>query len=377
MSFDPTKKRLLSIDGGGIRGVLALGILKELESKLRSETGDDTLVLGDFFDYIAGNSTGAIIASGLSIGKSVDELLKFYEESGEDMFDKNHLLKRMIVKYDADPLAEKLKQVFGENSLRESLPNMRTLLLVVTQNRSTDSVWPISTNPNAVFNQEGDPEDNLQIPFWQLVRASTAAPTYFPPEVVTIDRTPGAERSFVFVDGGVTAYNNPAFLLYKMATVPEYNLGWEQGEEKLMLFSVGTGFSSRPEESEETSRFIGKDLVNAVGAIFGSTMADQDINCRSVGRCVAGSEIDMELGDMVHRNAKGIPVTRPGDERRFLYARYNADISQQGLADLGFDDLNASIIGKMDRVQNISDLIKIGEAVGHTVDLKPFNSFLQ
>ncbi len=48
-------------------------------------------------------------------------------------------------------------------------------------------------------------------------------------------------KTFVFVDGGVTPYNNPAFLMYRMATQPAYNLNWEIGEDKLLIISVGTG----------------------------------------------------------------------------------------------------------------------------------------
>ena len=61
------------------------------------------------------------------------------------------------------------------------------------------------------------PACNLKFPLWQLVRASTAAPTYFPPEVIDCGGKP-----FIFVDGGVTMYNNPAFQMFLMATVDRY-----------------------------------------------------------------------------------------------------------------------------------------------------------
>src|SRR5688572_10868790 len=91
-------RKMLSLDGGGIRGVLTLEILMELENQLKSELNrDDSFRLSDFFDYIGGTSTGAIIAAGLSRGMSVQSLLDFYEQKGEAMFDKAFLLKR--VKY--------------------------------------------------------------------------------------------------------------------------------------------------------------------------------------------------------------------------------------------------------------------------------------
>ena len=77
-------------------------------------------------------------------------------------------------------------------------------------------------NPAAKYNQRDRKDCNLDLPLWQLVRASTAAPVYFPPEVVKLGR-----KEFIFVDGGITTYNNPAFQLFLMATLPPYRLCWE------------------------------------------------------------------------------------------------------------------------------------------------------
>src|SRR5439155_23828364 len=109
-----------------------------------------------------------------------------------------------------------------------------------TRNATTDSAWPISSNPDARYNRLDRDYCNLKFPLWRIVRASTAAPIYFPPEVITMDGQRG-KKEFVFVDGGTTAYNNPAFLLYKMATAPAYSLGWASGERNLLIVSVGTG----------------------------------------------------------------------------------------------------------------------------------------
>jgi len=117
---------------------------------------------------------------------------------------------------------------------------LKTLLLAVTRNVTTDSPWPISSNPEAYYNDPKRRDSNLNMKLWQLVRASTAAPIYFPPEVIECDPT-DPKKSFVFVDGGVTPYNNPAFLLYRFATDPAYNLNWDTAEDQLLLISVGTG----------------------------------------------------------------------------------------------------------------------------------------
>ncbi|WP_441268866.1 patatin-like phospholipase family protein [Bradyrhizobium sp. 215_C5_N1_2] len=107
------QKRLLSIDGGGIRGVLALGILRRIEDLLKRRCGRGDFRLSDYFDYISDTSTGGIIAAGLALGKTVDEILVFYREAGAQMFVKANLLRRLRYKFESEPLAEKLQNVFG------------------------------------------------------------------------------------------------------------------------------------------------------------------------------------------------------------------------------------------------------------------------
>lgn len=96
-------KRLLACQGGGIPGIMSLEILREIERQLAEMIGEGTgFRLGKFFDYIAGTSTGAIIAAGLAIGKSVDELIDFYFDSGPAMFESEWLFKRARALYAAD-----------------------------------------------------------------------------------------------------------------------------------------------------------------------------------------------------------------------------------------------------------------------------------
>ena len=125
-------RRLLALDGGGIRGMMTLEILRKIEQDLATATGKGaSFRLGDFFDYIGGTSTGAIIAAGLAMGKSVQELSDFYIEAGPLMFEKTFLLSRLRSLYQADPLRKKLKEVFGERALGPT--DLRSLLLVVTE----------------------------------------------------------------------------------------------------------------------------------------------------------------------------------------------------------------------------------------------------
>jgi len=366
----PRPRRLLALDGGGIRGVLTLAILAEIEKQLATATGSGSnFRLCQFFDYVAGTSTGAIIAAGLARGMSSQELITFYTSLGPNIFKKEFLLRRIKHFYTSDPLAEQLKATFGENTTLAA-EDLRCLLLVVTRNVTTDSPWPISSAPVAKYNARDRDDCNLQIPLWQLVRASTAAPIYFPPEVLQWDpKSP--EKTFVFVDGGMTPYNNPSFLLYRMATAPAYRLGWATGERNLMLVSIGTGGASTlgPEAlAPETN--IAATLAGLPGALMYGASVDQDINCRVIGRCVHGASLDRELGDMIPRDEQSRYISLGKDlGRHFLYARYNADLSDDGLKQLGMADVNGEAVRKLDAVDQVDGLFRIGQAAAKEVEL--------
>jgi hypothetical protein len=376
-------RRMLALDGGGIRGLVTLGILEQLEKMVHERT---SLKLGEYFDYIAGTSTGAIIAAGLACGMTVAELVEFYRSCGKQMFEAAFLIERVKYFYTADPLKRKLQDVFGKDT-RLGSEKLKCLLLVVTKNVTTDSPWPISSNPDAKYNDRSRPDCNLQIPLWQLVRASTAAPVYFPPEILQWDPK-NKSRTFVFADGGVTPHNNPASLLYRMATDPAYRLNWKTGEQNMLIVSVGTGAA---ESLGATAAAPNKNIVSTVAGLPGALMygiqVEQDVNCRTIGRCTFGSRLDREILDMVPRqvedrmtlderySAPVVPLTHDLG-RHFLYARYNADLSAEGLSAAGFEDVNPSSIQKMDAVENMETLLAIGEKAGHAVQAIHLGSFI-
>jgi patatin-like phospholipase/acyl hydrolase len=373
----PGKKKLLSIDGGGIRGVLALGTLKKVEDILKAESGRTSFRLADYFDYISGTSTGAIIATGLSIGMTVDDILKFYREAGAQMFVKANLLKRLRYKFEDEPLADLLRKVFGADTVFGS-PKVRTLLMMVMRNATTDSPWPLSNNPYAKYNANNDRlDDNLKLPLWQLVRASTAAPTYFPPEVILLknaDKT--QEKEFVFVDGGVTMYNNPAFQMFLMATLDRYwpkapNKRWKAGVDQLLIVSVGTGTAPNVRSGLDPDDM--NLLYNAStipSALMFAAQNEQDLLCRVFGECVAGEPLDREIGDLL--GSVG-PLAPAG--KLFTYARYDAELSREGLDKLGCPQLEPKTVQKLDSVDGIEDLWKVGIKVGDRVKAEQFARF--
>jgi hypothetical protein len=372
-------RRILALDGGGIRGLITLGVLAEIESKLkvRLNRGDD-FRLAEYFDLIGGTSTGAIIAAGLALGMSVKDITEFYLTFGTKAFDKRRIWERWQSLYGAGALSKLLQEKFGAD-VDLTPQHLHCLLTIVTRNATTDSTWPISSNPFAKYNDLGRTDCNLKIPLWRLVRASTAAPVFFPAEVIPWDPN-DPSKAFAFVDGGTTGYNNPAFLLFRMATAPAYRLGWPVGERKLLVISVGTG--SAPvlgSTAEDPSTNVVSAAMNTLSALMSQAAVDQDVNCRIVGRCTYGGIIDRELHNLIPTDPQEPDQLLNLDAdtgKAFLYARYNAELTKEGLTELGLPHMVPEDVRKMDSVDHMHDLDAIGRAVGGRVDLAHFGSFV-
>jgi patatin-like phospholipase/acyl hydrolase len=350
-------KRILALDGGGIRGMITIEVLGAIEDILRKKLnkGSD-FVLADYFDFAAGTSTGAIIASCISLGMKVDTIREFYTNSGKEMFDKAFLLKRFWYKFEDDKLVEKIEEVIGEETTLGS-DKLRTVLMMVMRNATTDSPWPLSNNPFAKYNQPERREKphydcNLDFPLWQLVRASSAAPVYFPPEVINM-----GTNKFVFVDGGITTYNNPAFQAFLMATVEPYNMNWPVGEQNLLVVSIGTGTSAKANKDLSPSEMnLIYNASSIPSALMYAALNEQDFLCRVFGTCLAGDMLDREVWDMKGKNG-------PVSPKLFTYVRYNAELSREGLDALGLHDIEPEEVQKLDSVDHIKELQRVGRAV--------------
>ena len=372
-------RKLLALDGGGIRGVMTLEVLAEIQSKLQTTLGrTDKFVLADYFDYIAGTSTGAIIATCLSLGMRVEEVREFYIKSGPDMFDKSNLFQRYVRnKFQSGRLTKKLKTIIaektGEAEATLGSKALKTRLMLVLRNATTDSPWPVSNNPAAKYNDRSRADCNLNLPLWQLVRASTAAPTYFPPEVIAFKGKDGNPYEFIFVDGGVTMYNNPAFQLFLMATVRPYKIEWPTGEDKMLLVSIGTGIAADANEnlSPEEMNII-YNASSLPSAFMFAAANEQDFLCRAFGKCLNGGQLDREVWDMKGENGAG-----PVSPKLFTYMRYNADLTRKGLDALGLSHIEPRTVQQLDSVEYIPQLREVGNAVAKEVNIEHFKGFLQ
>jgi hypothetical protein len=180
-------RRILVIDGGGIKGVVPASLLAHVEESLPHK-------ISDYFDLIAGTSTGGIIALGLGLGLSARETLAFYEAHGPAIFHGNAKFRAFRAwfraKYDPRPLRLALQTVFGERSLGESTKR----LVIPSFNVDTGEVhvWKTAHDPKL--------ERDYRSLVVDVAMSTAAAPTYFP--------THQLDCGTPLIDGGMWA-NNP------------------------------------------------------------------------------------------------------------------------------------------------------------------------
>ena len=167
--------------------------------------------------------------------------------------------------------------------------------MMVMRNPTTDSPWPLNEQPVRQYNQTIATTATCELPLWQLVRASTAAPDVFSARSHHARRAP-TDAQFIFVDGGVTTYNNPAFLAFQMATTAPYTINWATGVDKHALVSVGTGRRQREPQAPDSKVDILVDRQLGPGRADERSLAGWDMTCRMLGECRSGAPIDREFG---------------------------------------------------------------------------------
>lgn len=337
-------RKLLAIDGGGVRGGICLGVLEEIQRVLREMSGNPSLVLADYFDYVAGTSVGAILAAGVSVGMSVEQMREYTARGVADFFRSTSYWNRLWFKYTSAGLLEQLRELFGDITLGS--PRLQTLLMMVMRNATTDSPWPVSNNPRAKFNDCSLGDCNLHLPLWQLVRASAAAPTFFPPEEISL----GGSR-FCFVDGAASTANNPAYQLFLQATLPPYHLCWPTGTDQMLLISIGTGRIPTPNVAKANMLHNATGLINM---LLTSAAIEQDLLCRVLGKCIVGDPIDSEIGDLIE---DAVPWPK-----QFTYCRYDVELSARGFEWIS-SPVQPERLHTIDDIRVFDEMLQVGHAV--------------
>ena len=243
--------RILSLDGGGIRGVLAARVLQEIERQLGPERP-----LHQYFDMIAGTSTGAILAGGLALGKNSQDLIHLYQAHGQTIFPPPPRWQQLPIvqivqalaataRYSNAGLIQVLKQEFGETTISEIKQPILLVLAYDTLYRNTTFFTNYHPHLGARWYDD--------TPLWEICTGSAAAPTFFPPyELRPYNVAKFGDWRFPHIDGGVGA-NNPALPALSQAikiahsqvvTAQDkaaHNLSEAMRLEDVAILSVGTG----------------------------------------------------------------------------------------------------------------------------------------
>lgn len=348
-------KRILSLDGGGIRGSITVGYLEQIEKIVQERMGPNAK-LADYFDLIGGTSTGAIIATMLALGQSVAQVKESYLKLGPRVFSKRTWFARipwlgkLFTAWSVKPLEQQAKDLFSEKTTLGS-PSIHTGLCIVTKRADTFSTWPYINHPLAKFYPE-----NAEIPLWKLIRASSAAPTYFRPIRLEIGE-PGKPDYGVFVDGGISMANNPALQLFLVATLKGFPFHWPAGADNLLIVSIGTGSWER--------RLLERDLLRSENLFWAGNVPEllmQDASDQNelilqyLSASPTARSIDYEVGNLENDHLGGQP--------QISYVRYNAALEIEPLAKVGVTVTPAELasLRDMSAGANATRLYDIGKA---------------
>jgi len=236
MSKKKEKFRILSIDGGGIRGLIPAKVLNELERELRRRDPDKKLY--EHFDLICGTSTGAILAIAIALGIPASELVKFYIEHAKMIFPKWYLKvlpskSRAIITsiYSNKDLRKKLKEIYSaaNGGVPPILNDLKTKVCIPVFNGNDGQINVLKTRHHDEYSRD------YKLPAHEVALSSASAPVYFPPNTFSFSNEHGNGINVNMIDGGIFA-NNPSLIGILEATE---KLGYNFSD--VSLLSLGTG----------------------------------------------------------------------------------------------------------------------------------------
>ena len=220
--------KILSIDGGGIKGVYSARILQQFEAELQKRNDDPDIRIVDYFDLVCGTSTGGLIALAISLRTPMEKICRFYEEHGSKIFPSPNSLYRKIKqtifrgKY-SDKYLKSIIEVFFEDHI---LADSNCLLCIPS--------YDFTNGTFALFkydHKEGNLSRHNRLKYSDVALCTSAAPTYFPLAQIK------EENNTQFVDGGVWA-NNPALVGFTEGI--RYFVGEGKAYESMQILSVAS-----------------------------------------------------------------------------------------------------------------------------------------
>lgn len=315
--------RILSLDGGGVRGILQARTLANIEKYLNNRDGKD-VPIGKRFDLIAGTSTGGIIALGLSMGRPATDILSFYEKYIPTIFgnsNKTGLLRKP--KYSPAPLESALVDFFGDDTLEDVITDT-CIPAVALQNAKPR----LHKSGYMLRNQE-----RLSERLVDIALATSAAPTFFPAHSMS--------QSTNLIDGGICA-NNPAmvalvesmqFEITSNRGVKPPAKGTKRLLENIMMLSLGTG--------EQCAMPYAQENLKSAGVMNWSFCLDRSYKMLEFKPVIPIVELMMQSQSTLAHFQTMFMV---GNNR---YHRINPQLKFP----MSLDDVN-----KIDELKNLSDI---------------------
>jgi uncharacterized protein len=305
----PELFKILAIDGGGMRGILPAMMVAELERR-------SGLPASQMFDLIAGSSTGGLLAMGLVTPDeqgnpqyTAEDLAWLYEREGPRIFSRGRwrlaqtLNNLTSPRYTSEPFDQSLRLMFGDLRLADAIGNV----LITSYELQRRQPW-------FFLSQRARQSNAHNFRMRDVVRATTAAPTYFEPAQIY---PPDAEDAFALIDGSMQA-NNPALAAWVEAQSQFPDTG------EYMIVSLGTGDASRPISYREARQW---------------GMAGWSQHILGIAFDAMNSTVDYQLRHLMPRRADG----------RQQYYRFQTRLDS---ANEDLDDASAQNIEALKRIGN-------------------------
>ncbi|EAW36267.1 patatin-like phospholipase family protein [Lyngbya sp. PCC 8106] len=242
--------KIISLDGGGIRGVLSATILRAVQTTLTEKKGHK---LHEYFDLASGTSTGSILAAGIACQMDTDKMINLYKDEGKNIFlDSVRQQRQWRIVSQAVGSHVFYPHEQGERGLAKVLENQLEhpelgknvkigqitkphILIPAYDVYSRNTTWFNNSDPTAWYS-------NLEL--WKICTASASAPTFFPPYELPYN----ADQSLPHIDGGVSA-NNPALMAITQALYIEKKNGLNLSD--IAVLSIGTGNTTKAFKYED------------------------------------------------------------------------------------------------------------------------------
>jgi len=228
--------RILSLNGGGVRGLFTISVLAEIERILNQNSENQNIKIGDYFDLITGTSIGGILALGLASGKSAQELESVFFENAAKIFPPrlgilNFIIRLVAPLYSSKPLRAAIGTMIDENSTFDDLTRR---VMIPAVNLSTGNPQFFKTPHNPAFQRDG------KLKLIDAALATSAAPTYFAPHFCE-------DLNTYFADGGLVA-NNPSYIGL-LEVFKDMSTDFNVSHKDIHILNIGTAgaeFALRP-----------------------------------------------------------------------------------------------------------------------------------